>query len=104
MKTRAACTHCRRSPSPIASHRAGAERADLAWQDAAERDALATHEPKVASAKFGRCFRRLHAQALIAKTPRMRCPRVAAYGSAATGTVLYLREHHFLNIDATQVD
>ena len=51
-----------------------------------------------ASAKVGRCFRRLHAHGLIAKIARTRRWRVTAYGHQAMGTSLYLREHHFPNV------
>lgn len=54
-------------------------------------------DPKKASAKVGRCFRRLHAHGLIAKVPRSRRWRVTAYGRRTMGTSLYLREHHFPN-------
>ena len=46
-------------------------------------------DPKKASAKVGRCFRRLHAHGLIAKIPRTRRWRVTAYGHQAMGTSLY---------------
>ena len=52
-------------------------------------------DPKRASAKFGRCFRRQHAHGLIAKIPRTRRWRVTAYGHQAMGASPYLREHHF---------
>jgi len=55
------------------------------------------YDPKKASAKVGRCFRRLHAHGLIAKIPRTRRWRITAYGRQAMGTSLYLREHHFPN-------
>ena len=58
-------------------------------------------DPKKASAKVGRCFRRLHAHGLIAKIPRTRRWRVTAYGHQAMGAPLYLREHHFPNVYAT---
>ena len=58
-------------------------------------------DPKKASAKVGRCFRRLHAHGLIAKIPRTRRWRVTAYGHQAMGTSLYPREHHFPNVYAT---
>ena len=58
-------------------------------------------DPKKASAKVGRCFRRLHAHGLIAKIPPTRRRRVTAYGHQAMGTSLYLREHHFPNLCAT---
>lgn len=57
----------------------------------------AASDPKKASAKVGRCFRRLHAHGLIAKIPRTRRWRVTADGRQAMGTSLYLREHHFPN-------
>jgi len=55
-------------------------------------------DPKKASAKVGRCFRRLHTHGLIAKIPRTRRWRVTNYGRNVMGTSLYLREHHFPNI------
>lgn len=55
-------------------------------------------DPKKASAKVGRCFRRLHAHGLIAKIPRTRRWRVTNYGRNVMGTSMYLREHHFLNV------
>ena len=58
-------------------------------------------DPKRASAKVGRCFRRLQAYGLIAKIPRARRWRVTAYGHRAMGTSLYLREHYFPNVYAT---
>jgi hypothetical protein len=58
-------------------------------------------DEKKASAKVGRCFRRLHAHGLIATIPRTRRWRVTAYGRQAMGTSLYLREHHFPNVYAT---
>jgi hypothetical protein len=58
-------------------------------------------DPKKASAKVSRCFRRLHAHGLIAKIPRTRRWRVTAYGCQAMGTSLYLRERHFPNVYAT---
>ena len=54
-------------------------------------------DPRKASAKVGRCFRRLHAHGLIAKIPRTRRWRVTDYGRKVMGTSLYLREHHFPN-------
>ena len=51
-----------------------------------------------ASAKVGRCFRRLHAHGLIAKIPRTRRWRVTNYGRKVMGTSTYLREHHFPNV------
>ena len=54
--------------------------------------------PKKASAKVGRCFRRLHAHGLIAKIPRTRRWRVTSYGRNVMGKSLYLREHHFPNV------
>jgi ribosomal protein S19E (S16A) len=56
--------------------------------------------PKKANAKVGRCFRRLHAHGLIAKTPRTRRLRVTSYGRSVMGTSLNLREHHFPNVYA----
>ena len=57
-------------------------------------------DPKKASAKVGRCFRRLHAHGLIAKIPRTRRWRVTDYGRKVIGTTMYLREHHFPNVYA----
>lgn len=57
-------------------------------------------DPKKASAKVGRCFRRLHAHGLIAKIPRNRRWRVTAYGRKVMGTAMHLREHHFPNVYA----
>jgi hypothetical protein len=57
-------------------------------------------DPKKASAKVGRCFRRLHAHGLIAKIPRTRRWRVTDYGCKVVGTTMYLREHHFPNVYA----
>ena len=57
--------------------------------------------PLKASAKVGRCFRRLHAHGLIAKIARTRRWRVTAYVNQAMGMSLYLREHHFPNVYAT---
>jgi hypothetical protein len=53
--------------------------------------------PRKASAKVGRCLRRLHAHGLIAKIPRTRRRRVADYERKVMGTTMYLREHHFPN-------
>jgi hypothetical protein len=58
------------------------------------------NDPKKASAKVGRCFRRLHAHGLIAKIPRTRRWRVTDYGRKVMGTTTYLREHHFPNVYA----
>ena len=55
-------------------------------------------DPKKASAKVGRCSRRLHAHGLIAKTPRTRRWSVTNYGRNVMDTSLYLREHHFPNV------
>ena len=55
-------------------------------------------DPKKASAKLGRCFRRLHAHGLIAKIPRTRRWRVTNYGRNVMGTTMYLRKHHFPNV------
>jgi hypothetical protein len=60
-------------------------------------------DPKKASAKVGRCFRRLHAHGLIAKIPRTRRWRVTHYGRNVMGTSMYLREHHFPNVYASNV-
>ena len=57
-------------------------------------------DPKQASAKVGRCFRRLHAHGLIAKIPRTRRWPVTDYGCKLMGTTMYLREHHFPNVYA----
>lgn len=57
-------------------------------------------DPKKASAKVGRCFRRLHAHGLIAKIPNTRRWRVINYGRNVMGTTMYLREHHFPNVYA----
>lgn len=57
-------------------------------------------DPKKASAKVGRCFRRLHAHGLIAKIPRTRRWRVTDDGRKAMGTTMYLREHRFPNVYA----
>ena len=56
------------------------------------------NDPKKASAKVGRCFRRLHAHGLIAKIPRTRRWRVTNYGRNVMDTSLYLREHHYPNV------
>ena len=56
------------------------------------------NDPKKASAKVGRCFRRLHPHGLIAKIPRTRRWRVTNYGRNVMGTTMYLREHHFPNV------
>jgi len=60
-------------------------------------------DPKKASAKVGRCFRRLHAHGLIAKIPRTRRWRVTNYGRNVIGTTMYLREHHSPNVYAGPV-
>jgi hypothetical protein len=52
---------------------------------------------KRASAKVGRCFRRLHAHGLIAEIPHTRRWRVADFGRKVMGSTMYLREHHFPN-------
>ncbi|HRD96349.1 MAG TPA: hypothetical protein PLA97_08135 [Rubrivivax sp.] len=57
-------------------------------------------DPKKASARVGRCFRRLHAHGLIAKIPRTPRWRVTDYGRKVMGTTMYLREHHFPNAHA----
>jgi CheY-like chemotaxis protein len=62
--------------------------------------AAAATEAQKASAKVGRCFRRLHAHGLIAKIPRTRRWRVTDYGRKVMGTTMYLREHHFPNVYA----
>jgi len=58
-------------------------------------------DPKKASAKVGRFFRRLYAHGLIAMIPRMRRWRVTAYDHQTMGTSPYLREHQFPNVYAT---
>jgi len=50
---------------------------------------------KKASSKVSRIFRRFHAHALIAKTPRTRRWRVTLYGRRVMGSALYLRDHDF---------
>jgi hypothetical protein len=40
------------------------------------------------------------AHGLIAKVPRTRRWRVTDYGRNVIGTTMYLREHHFQNVDA----
>ena len=55
-------------------------------------------DPKKASARVSRSFRRLHAHGLIAKIPRTRRWRVTNYGRNVMATSLYLREHHFPNV------
>ena len=57
-------------------------------------------DPKKASAKVGRCFRRLHAHGLIAKIPRTRRWRVTDCGRKVTGAAMHLREHHLPNANA----
>ena len=52
-------------------------------------------DPKKASAKVSRTFRRFHAHGLIAKVPRTRRWRVTLYGRRVMGTSLYLRDYHF---------
>jgi hypothetical protein len=52
-------------------------------------------DPKKASAKVSRTFRRFHAHGLIAKVPRTRRWRVTLYGRRVMGASLYLRDHHF---------
>ena len=68
-------------------------------------------DPKKASAKVGRCFRRLHAHGLIAKIPRTRRWRVTDYGRKVMGTTHVparaplpecLRRRHALNFFAKQ--
>ena len=59
------------------------------------------NDPKKASAKVSRRFRRLHAHGLIAKIPRTRRWRVTGYGRQAMGTSPYPHEHHFPNVYAT---
>ncbi len=56
-----------------------------------------------ASAKVGRCFRRLHAHGLVAKTPSTRRWRVTNAGLKVMGTTMYLRAHHFPNVYAAVV-
>jgi hypothetical protein len=55
-------------------------------------------DPKKASAKVGRCFRRLHAHGLIAKIARTRRWQVTHYGRNVIGASMYLREHHFPSV------
>jgi hypothetical protein len=57
-------------------------------------------DPKKASAKVGRCFRRLHAHGLIAKIRRTRRWRVTDCGSKVMDTAMRLCEHHFPNVYA----
>ena len=57
-------------------------------------------DPMKASAKVGRCFRRLHAHGLIAKIPRTRRWRVTEYGRKVMDTTMYLRNHHLPNVYA----
>lgn len=52
-------------------------------------------DPKKASAKISRIFRRFRAHGLIAKIPRTRRWRVTGYGRRVMGTALYLRHHNF---------
>jgi hypothetical protein len=55
-------------------------------------------DPKKASARVSRCFRRQHANGLIAEIQRTRrCP-VTRHGRNVVGTSLYLREHHLPNV------
>lgn len=58
-------------------------------------------DPKKASSKVSRIFRRFHAHGLIAKLPRSRRWRVTLYGRRVMGTALYLREHDFARAYAT---
>jgi hypothetical protein len=58
------------------------------------------NDSKKASAKVGRCFRRLHAHCQIAKIPRTRCWRVTDRGRKFMGTTKHRREHHFPNFYA----
>ncbi len=51
--------------------------------------------PKKASAKVSRIFRRFRAHRLIAKVPRSRLWRVTRYGRRVMGTAMYLRQHDF---------
>ena len=51
--------------------------------------------PKKASAKVSRIFRRFRAHGLIAKIPRTRRWRVTIYGQRVMGTSLYLRQSDF---------
>ncbi len=57
-------------------------------------------DPKKASAKVGRCFRRMHARGLIAKMPHARRRRVTDCGRKVIGTTMSLREHNFPNVYA----
>jgi hypothetical protein len=52
-------------------------------------------DPKKASSKVSRIFRRFHSHGLIAKLPRTRRWRVTLYGRRVMGIALYLREHDF---------
>ena len=69
-----------------------------AWLASTQLLRSCANDPKKASAKVGRCFRRLHAHGLIAKIPRTRRWRVTNYGRTVMATSLYLREHHFPNV------
>jgi hypothetical protein len=46
---------------------------------------------------------RLDAHGLIAKIPRTRRWRVTDYGHNVIGTMMYLREHHFQNVDVGEL-
>jgi len=58
-------------------------------------------DPKKASAKVSRRFRRLPAHGLSAKISRTRRWRITEYGRQVRGTTLYLREHHVPNVYAS---
>ena len=53
------------------------------------------HDPKKASSKISRLFRRFRPHGLIAKIPRTRRWRVTVYGRRVMGTALYLRNYDF---------
>ena len=55
-------------------------------------------DPKTASARVRRCFRRLQAHGLTAKIPRTRRWRVTNFGRDFMCTFLSLREHHLPNV------
>lgn len=58
-------------------------------------------DPSQTSTKEGRCFRRLHARGLAAKTLRTHCGRVTSCGHHAMGMWRHLGENHFRNDYAT---
>ncbi|MCI4430694.1 MAG: hypothetical protein JHC40_16170 [Burkholderiales bacterium] len=55
-------------------------------------------DPKTASAKVRRRFRRIFPQSLTAKIPRTRRWRVTNFGRNFMCTSLSLREHHLPNV------